>query len=145
MSFTINNVVIAGNLGQDPQTRFLANEKAVTSFSLALNRRWKDKDGSDKEKTTWVNIEAWGRTGELCGQYLKKGSRCCVIGHLDEDVWDDKEAGKKRTKQKVVADSVQFLDQKKEGAAPAEGSAEPAPSRPTRPAAAPADDQEPPF
>lgn len=152
MSITINNCVVAGCLGQDPQVRFLANEKAVCNFSLALNRRWKDASGAPKEKTTWVQIEVWGRTAELCSQFLTKGSRCCVIGHLDEDSWEDKETNKKRTKLKIVADSVQFLDQKErnEGAAaPAEGAAEPAPSRPARPAAAAGggggDDSDPPF
>jgi single-strand DNA-binding protein len=145
MSLTINNVVLAGNLGQDPQVRFLANEKAVCSFSLAVNRRWKDKDGQQQEKTTWVPIEAWGRTAELCGQYLQKGSTAVVIGHLEEDSWDDKETGKKRTKLKLVADQVQFASPKSEKKEPQAGEAEPAPSRPARPAPAAGGDDEPPF
>jgi single-strand DNA-binding protein len=151
MSVAINKVIIAGNLTRDPQVKFLANEKAVASFGIAINRRYKDASGAQKEDVTFVDIEAWGRTAELCGQYLAKGRACFIEGRLKLDTWDDKKDGSKRSKLTVVADSVQFLDSvKKDGQAPAgEPQSDPAPSRPARPAAAAGggggDDSDPPF
>jgi single-strand DNA-binding protein len=146
--------MLAGNLTRDPQVRFFANERAVADFGLAINRRYKTNDGQMKEETTFVDVEAWGRTAELVGQYLTKGRSCYVEGRLKLDSWEDKE-GQKRQKLKVVADSVQFLpDGRNQGGgdrgAPAEagqdegGAPGPATAAPARPAPAPADD-EPPF
>ena len=146
MSFNLNLVQLAGNLGRNPEMKFLAGDRAAASFSLAINRKWKDKDGQAKEETTWVEVEAWGRTAELVGQYLTKGSACFIEGRLKLDTWDDKKTGEKRSKLKVIADSVQFIGGKKEhdqhGAEAAEPAIRPAP---TRPAASAADDQEVPF
>lgn len=147
MSVAINRVLIGGNLTADPQVRFLSNENAVASFSLAINRRFKAADGQMKEEVTFVSCEAWGRTAELVGQYLTKGRACFVEGRLKLDSWDDKD-GQKRQKLKVVADSVQFLDSgNREGAGEREpqGAAAAAPSKPSRPAPAPMGDDEPPF
>lgn len=153
----INRVFLAGNLTRDPQVRFLANEKAVAEFGLAINRKFKAGDGSLKEETTFVDIEVWGRTAELCSQYLTKGRGCFVEGRLKLDTWEDKKDGSKRSKLRVVADNVQFLDGGKgrsEGAPGADagdagegGDAAPAPARPSRPAspAPAAADDEPPF
>lgn len=151
----INRVFLAGNLTRDPQVRFLANEKAVAEFGLAINRKFKAGDGSLKEEVTFVDIEVWGRTAELCSQYLTKGRGCFIEGRLKLDTWEDKKDGSKRSKLRVVADNVQFLDGGKgrgEGA-PAgdagevEGDAPAAPARPSRPAspAPAASDDEPPF
>ncbi len=153
----INRVFIAGNLTRDPQVRFLANEQAVANFGVAINRRFKGADGSQKEETTFVDVEAWGRTAELVGQYLTKGRGCFIEGRLKLDSWEDKE-GKKQSKLRVVADNVQFMDSKPRQGGAAEGGeveggdapAAPAerPSRPSRPASAPAPaaaDDEPPF
>lgn len=109
MAVAINRVLLAGNLTRDPQVRFLANEQAVANFGLAVNRRFKGSDGQMKEEVTFIDVEAWGRTGELVGQYLTKGRACFVEGRLKLDSWDDKD-GQKRSKLKVVADNVQFLD-----------------------------------
>jgi single-strand DNA-binding protein len=152
MAVAINRVLLGGNLTRDPQVRFLANEQAVANFGLAINRRFKGSDGQMKDEVTFVDIEAWGRTAELVGQYLTKGRACFVEGRLKLDSWDDKD-GQKRQKLKVVADSVQFLDSGNRGGgqgAPAgDGEAAgdaPAPSpKPSRPAPAPANDDEPPF
>lgn len=153
----INRVFLAGNLTRDPQVRFLANEKAVAEFGLAINRKFKAGDGSLKEEVTFVDIEVWGRTAELCSQYLSKGRGCFIEGRLKLDTWEDKKDGSKRSKLRVVADNVQFLDGGKgrgDGAAPAAAEAEeggesaPAPQRPSRPAPPPsasADGDEPPF
>ena len=107
MSFSYNRVMLAGNLTRDPQVRFFANERAVADFGLAINRKYKTNDGQMKEETTFVDVEAWGRTAELVGQYLTKGRGCFIEGRLKLDSWDDKESGQKRSKLKIVADSVE--------------------------------------
>lgn len=147
----INKVHVCGNLTRDPQVRFLANEKAVASFGLALNHTWKDASGEKKQETTFVDIEAWGRTAELCGQYLTKGAECYVEGRLKLDTWE--KDGQKHSKLKVVAEVVQF-GRKPNGhgeggeraAAPAARPAAQAPAAAPKsgPAASPTDD-EPPF
>jgi single-strand DNA-binding protein len=154
MALSLNRVMLAGNLTRDPQVRFLASEKAVAEFGLAINRRFKDKDGQLKEEVTFVDVEAWGRTAELVGQYLTKGRACYVEGRLKFDSWEDKE-GQKRSKLKVVADTVQFLDSRAPGergasdAGDAAGSSKPVPSQAPSSAAGAtagsASDDEPPF
>jgi single-strand DNA-binding protein len=152
MALNFNRVMLAGNLTRDPQVRFFANEKAVAEFGLAINRRYKDANGQQKDETTFVDVETWGRTAELVGQYLTKGRGCFIEGRLKLDSWDDKESGQKRSKLKVVADNVQFTDSKGEGAprsrtgdeGQGDAEARPAPSRPAAPAAGAGDD-EPPF
>lgn len=146
MSASVNRVFLAGHLTRDPQVRFLANEKAVAEFGLAINRRFKDSSGALREECTFVDIEVWGRTAELCSQYLAKGSSCFIEGRLKLDQWEDKKDGSKRSKLRVVADSVQFLDAKKDAPA-GEPAAETAPSAPRRPAAPSGggDDSDPPF
>ena len=108
MSTAYNRVILAGNLTRDPQVRSLPNEKQVADFGLAINHRYKGSDGEMKEDVTFVDCEAWGRTAELVGQYLAKGRACLIEGRLKLDQWEDKD-GQKRSKLKVVADSVQFL------------------------------------
>ena len=164
MAVAVNRVLLGGNLTRDPQVRFLANEQAVANFGLAINRRFKGSDGQMKDEVTFIDIEAWGRTAELVGQYLTKGRACFVEGRLKLDNWDDKD-GQKRSKLKVVADSVQFLDSGNRGGgehgaatgAPGDGEHAapsgdvgnaPSPSsspKPSRPAPAPVSDDEPPF
>jgi single-strand DNA-binding protein len=155
MALNFNRVLLGGNLTRDPQIRFLANEKAVAQFGLAINRKYKDANGQSKEDTTFVDVETWGRTAELVGQYLTKGRGCFIEGRLKLDSWDDKETGQKRSKLVVVADNVQFTDSKIDGAPrgrgdEAQGQGEtagdaprPAPARPVAPAAG--GDDEPPF
>lgn len=155
----LNTVILAGRLTRDPDVKFLNGDKTVGQFGLAINRRFKGGDGVLKEEVTFVDIECWGRTAELAGQYLKKGSGAFIEGRLKLDTWDDKD-GKKHQRLKVVADSIQFLDPKQAGdAAPSGagapgkgtpghrarndiGKAEPDPA--TKAAPQPADD-EPPF
>ncbi len=109
MTLNINKVMLAGNLTRDPQCRTIANERTVADFGMAINRRYKDKSGEKKEETTFVDVECWGSTAENVGKYLTKGSPCYVEGYLKLDSWDDKESGQKRSKIKIVADTVQFL------------------------------------
>ena len=147
MSVAINRVLIGGHLTADPQVRFLKNEQAVANFSVAINRRYKGSDGEMKEEVTFVSCEAWGRTAELVGQYLTKGRACFVEGRLKLDNFEDKN-GQKQQRMKVVADSVQFLDGGNRGggepSVAAKGDDAPEP-KPTRPAPATSNDDEPPF
>ena len=110
MARGVNKVIAIGNLGQDPETRYVPSGAAVTNFSIAVSETWKDKQtGEQKERTEWINVEVWGRAAEACAEYLRKGSQCYVEGKLQTDSWDDKETGQKRYRTKVRADSVQFL------------------------------------
>lgn len=106
----LNRVQLIGHLGKDPETRFTPTGKKVTQFSVAISNRWKGKEGESKEFTEWVNIEAWGRLGEICGEYLKKGSLVFVEGRLRTDKYEDK--GENRYFTKVVALAMQMLDRK---------------------------------
>ncbi len=112
--FNLNKVMLAGNLTRDPQVRFLSNEQAVANFGIAINRRFKGNDGQVKEEVTFVDIETWGRTAELAGQFLTKGKLVYLEGRLKLDKWDEAD-GSKRSKLKVVADSIQFLSPKSDG------------------------------
>lgn len=117
MPLMLNNVQLAGNLTRDPQVRFFANEKAVADFGLAINRRYKGANGETKEETTFVDVECWGRTAELVGQYLVRGRNCLIEGSLKLDQWEDKASGAKRSKLKVVAQRVHFIGGAGEGGA----------------------------
>jgi len=110
---TLNRVQLIGRLGKDPETRFTPNGKKVAHFSLAVSNRWKSKEGESKEYTEWVNIEAWGRLGEVCQQYLHKGSLVYMEGRLKTDKYEDKD-GDTKYYTKVVALTLQFLDRKPE-------------------------------
>ena len=103
----LNRVQLIGYLGKDPEGRFTPTGKKVTQFSLAVSNRWKSRDGETKETTEWVNIEAWERLGEVCQEYLKKGSLVYIEGRLKTDKYEEK--GETRYFTKVVAQTVQFL------------------------------------
>ena len=106
----LNRVQLIGRLGKDPESKFTPTGKKVAHFSLAISQRWK-MSGETKEYTEWVNIEAWGRLGEVCQEYLKKGSLVYLEGRLKTDRYEDKE-GETKYYTKVVALSIQFLDKK---------------------------------
>jgi len=106
----LNRVQLIGRLGKDPEGRFTPTGKHVTNFTVAVNERWKSQ-GELKESTEWFNIEAWGRLGEICQEYLKKGSMVFVEGRLKTERFEDKE-GETRYFTKVVAQTMQFLDRK---------------------------------
>jgi single-strand DNA-binding protein len=108
----LNRVQLIGRLGKDPETRFTPNGKKVAHFSLAVSNRW--KSGSEtKEYTEWVNIEVWGRLGEICQEYLHKGSLVFLEGRLKTDKYEDK-GGETKYFTKVVALIMQMLDRKPE-------------------------------
>jgi single-strand DNA-binding protein len=106
----LNRVQLIGRLGKDSESRYTPTGKKVTHFSLAVSSRWKNNDGEMKEYTEWVNIEAWGRLGEVCQDYLKKGSLVYLEGRLKTDRFEDN--GESRFFTKVVASVVEFLDKK---------------------------------
>jgi single-strand DNA-binding protein len=107
---TLNRVQLIGRLGKDSESRFTPTGKKVTHFSIAVSNRWKNNDGEMKEYTEWVNIEACGRLGEVCQDYLKKGSLIYLEGRLKTDKFEDK--GESRFFTKVVASTVEFLDKR---------------------------------
>lgn len=106
----LNRVQLIGRLGKDPEGKFTPTGKQVTHFSLAVTNRWKSKDGETKEYTEWINIEAWGRLGEVCNEYLRKGSLVYLDGRLKTDRYEDQ--GEKKYYSKVVALQMQMLDRK---------------------------------
>jgi single-strand DNA-binding protein len=108
----LNRVQLIGRLGKDPESRFTPTGKKVAHFSLAVSQRWKSAEG-DKDYTEWVNVEAWGRLGEVCQQFLHKGSLVFLEGRLKTDKYEDK-GGETKYYTKVVALSMQMLDRKPE-------------------------------
>ena len=109
MAGGINKVILIGNLGKDPEVRFTPTGQAVANFNIATSESWTDKtSGEKKDRTEWHRIVVWGKLGELCGEYLKKGRQCYVEGRLQTREWTDKE-GKKKYTTEVVANTVQFL------------------------------------
>ena len=106
----LNRIQLIGRLGKDPEGKFTPTGKQVTHFSLAVTNRWKTRDGETKEYTEWINIEAWGRLGEVCQEYLKKGSLVYLDGRLKTDRYEDQGENKYYTK--VVALQMQMLDRK---------------------------------
>jgi single-strand DNA-binding protein len=106
---SVNKVILVGNLGADPEVRYTQGGQAVTELRMATSEQWTDKDGQRQERTEWHAVSAWGKTAELCGQYLAKGRKVYVEGRLESREYTDKE-GVKRKVWEVRADKVTFLD-----------------------------------
>jgi single-strand DNA-binding protein len=104
----LNRVQLIGRLGKNPEGKFTPSGKKVTHFSVAVSERWKSPEGENKEYTEWINVEAWGRLGEVCQEYLRKGSLVYMEGRLKTDKYEDR--GETKYFTKVVAQMVQFLD-----------------------------------
>jgi single-strand DNA-binding protein len=109
MAGNYNKVLLLGNLTRDPELKYTPSNQAVAQIGLAVNRRYRTKEGEDREETTFVDCEAWGRTAEVINQYLGKGRPVFIEGRLKLDQWQDKE-GQKRSKLKVVVENFQFVD-----------------------------------
>lgn len=110
----VNKVILVGNLGQDPEIRYMADGTAVTTFRIATSESWKDKQtGEKREQTEWHRIVAWRRLGEICGQYLSKGSQVYVEGKMQTRSWE--KDGVTRYTTEVVASTVQFLGGRGDG------------------------------
>lgn len=111
----LNAVQIMGNLTRDPEVKFTPKGTAVAELGIAINRTWKDDRDQKQEETTFVDVELWGRSAEIAGEYLKKGSPVFVQGRLKLDTWEDKTTGQKRSKMRVVGENLQLLGGKQEG------------------------------
>ncbi len=104
-----------GNLTRDPELRKTKKGASVTELGLALNRKWNEDSGKQREETTFVDVIVWGKTAENCVQFLNKGRSVLLEGRLFMDSWKDKSTGETRNKLRVVADNVLFLGSKQEG------------------------------
>lgn len=106
---SLNKVFLIGNLTRSPELRVTPKGTPICQFGMAVNRKFKDGEGTMRDETTFVDIEAWGKQGELVAKYLDKGSQCMVEGRLRLDQWTDEKTQQKRSRLKVVLDNVQFL------------------------------------
>ena len=132
---SVNKVIIVGNLGRDPETRYLPSGEAVTNISVATTETWKDKaSGEKKEATEWHRISAFGKLAEIMGEYLKKGSQVYVEGQLRTRKYQDKETGKDRYSTEIRADRMQMLGSRA-GAGEPRGEAAPREEGAAKPAA----------
>jgi single-strand DNA-binding protein len=145
---SLNRVMLIGNLGKDPEMRYLPSGEAVATFSIATTEQWKDKAGAKQERTDWHRIEFFGRIAEVCGEYLKKGSSVYVEGRVQYDQWDDKVSGEKKFSTKIKGERMTMLggkagmgggsdasmDDGMNQSTPSQPSSRPAaPSRPSKP------------
>lgn len=130
--FSLNRAQIIGNLTRDPEVRTLPSGQAVCSFAVATNRRWKDKDGNQKEDTQYHEVSVWGRLGELASSMLSKGKKVYVEGRLQTTNWEGND-GAKRSKTEIVAENFIPLSPKGDGASfdIVDSTAEKKTSRPT--------------
>jgi single-strand DNA-binding protein len=108
----INKAILVGNLGRDPEVRYTTSGMAVANFSIATSERWKDKNsGEMQERTEWHRIVAWGRLGEICGEYLSKGRQVYIEGRIQTRDWEDRD-GNKRYTTEIVASEMKMLGSK---------------------------------
>lgn len=118
MARGINKVILIGNLGRDPEVRYMPSGSAVTNVTIATTDSWKDKQTGDKqERTEWHNVVFFNRLAEIAGEYLKKGSKVYVEGSLRTRKWQDKNTGADRYTTEIVANEMQMLDSKGGGSA----------------------------
>lgn len=121
---SFNRVILMGNLTRDPEVRYTPGGTAVTDIGLAVNRYWTDKGSNErKEETTFIDVTLWGRQAEIAGEYLAKGRPVLIEGRLHLDQWDDRETGQKRSRLKVVGETMQLLGSRGEGGGRADGGA----------------------
>src|SRR5204862_3270265 len=104
---SFNKVILAGNLTRDPELRYTPKGMAIAKLGLAINRTWKNEAGETKEEVTFVDVDSFGRTAEVIGQYLKKGRPILIEGRLKLDTWEDKQTNQKKSKLGVVAEGFQ--------------------------------------
>lgn len=104
----INKVILIGYLGKDPEVKYTQSGMVVANFSVATTERWKDKSGEMQDHTEWHNIVAWGKLGEICGEYLVKGRQVYIEGKIQTEKWQDKD-GNDRYTTKIVANEMKML------------------------------------
>ena len=113
---SFNKVILLGNLTRDPEVRYTPKGSAVCDLGLAVNRQYSLDNGEKREEVTYVDVVLWARLAEIAGEYLKKGRPVFIEGRLQLDTWDDKQSGQKRSKLRVVGETMQLL-----GSRPASG------------------------
>ena len=130
MARGINKVIIVGNLGGDPETRYMPSGAAVTNFTVATNESWKDKQtGEQKDRTEWHRVAMFGRLAEIAAEYLRKGSQVYIEGKLRTRKWQD-QSGNDRWTTEIIADEMQMLGGRTGAGAPAMGDSGPPPGPP---------------
>jgi single-strand DNA-binding protein len=115
MAKHVNKVILLGNVGKDPEVKFLPSGQAVANFGLATSERYKDKAGEWQDRTEWHNITAYARTAEIIRDYVKKGSKLYVEGRIQTRNWDDKDTGKKVYRTEIIVNDLVLLSGKGEG------------------------------
>ncbi|MBW1929275.1 MAG: single-stranded DNA-binding protein [Deltaproteobacteria bacterium] len=105
---SVNKVILIGNLGADPELRYTPSGRAVATFNLATKEQWTTKEGEKGERTEWHRVVAWGKLGEICGEYLHKGKQVYVEGRIQTRSWEDKD-GNRRYTTEIVAKTMQML------------------------------------
>jgi single-strand DNA-binding protein len=120
----VNKAILIGNLGRDPEVRYLPSGQTVANFTIATSDSYTDRAGTRQERTDWHNIVVYGKQAELCGQYLKKGRQVYVEGRIQTRQYDAKDGSGKRYRTEIVAQRVQFLGGR--AGAPGAGAEEPA-------------------
>jgi single-strand DNA-binding protein len=131
MARGVNKVIVVGNLGNDPETKYMPSGSAVTNLSVATNESWKDKQtGEQKERTEWHRVAMFGRLAEIAAEYLRKGSMVYVEGKLRTRKWQDQQ-GNDRYTTEIIADEMQMLGGRSGAGAPAMGDSGPPPGPPS--------------
>ena len=123
MARGLNKVMVIGNVGRDPEMRFIPSGKPVTSFSVATTRSWTNSDGERCEETEWFNVVAWGNLAEICKQHIRKGQQVYVEGRLQTRSWEDQE-GKRRFCTELVANEMILLEGRPAGSEAMESTGE---------------------
>jgi single-strand DNA-binding protein len=113
---SFNKVILLGNLTRDPEVRYTPKGSAVCDLGIAVNRVYTTEGGEKREEVTFVDVVLWARLAEIAGEYLRKGRPVFIEGRLQMDSWDDKQTGQKRTKLRVVGESMQLLGGRPGGA-----------------------------
>jgi single-strand DNA-binding protein len=129
---SFNKVILVGNLTRDPEVRYTPKGSAVCDLALAVNRQYSLENGEKREEVTYVDVVLWARLAEIAGEYLKKGRPVLIEGRLQLDTWDDKQSGQKRSKLRVVGETMQLLGSRPSAGASGgeeEGMSSSAPSR----------------
>jgi len=136
---SFNKVILLGNLTRDPEVRYTPKGSAVCDLGIAINRSYTLDSGEKREEVTYVDVVLWARLAEIAGEYLKKGRPIFIEGRLQLDTWDDKQSGQKRSKLRVIGETMQLLCGRPPGAggAAAEGAEPTKESRPSKPASPP--------
>ncbi len=118
----VNKVILIGNLGADPEMRNTQSGSNVVNFNVATTSKWKGRDGQQQEQTEWHRLVAFGRLGEISGQYLRKGSKVYIEGRIQTQQWDDKDGNKRYTTQ-IIAQEMKMLDSRQDNFKHAENKA----------------------